>query len=180
MKKIKNKIERKNILEKSAADKTQNNNKSSSSSKKSPVTNNENRLILIIRISGMVKVNKFIEETLYRLKLRRKYSATIIKPTKDILGMIEKVRHYTSFGKIDKETLIKLLKARAQKIDKKSFKAEEIAEELISGKSLKDLGFKPFFRLHPPRGGLKSSKQQFPRGVLGPNKEINKLVERML
>ena len=180
MEKIKNEIERKNVLEKSAADKTQSKNKSSSSSKKSPVTNNENRLILIIRISGMVKVNKFIEETLYRLKLRRKYSATIIKPTKDILGMIEKVRYYTAFGKIDRETLIKLLKARAQKIDKKNFKAEEIAEELILGKSLKELGFKPFFRLHPPRKGLKSSKQQFPRGVLGLNKEINKLVERML
>mgnify|MGYP001570506261 CR=1 FL=1 len=159
MEKIKNKIEGKNVLEKSAADKTP---------------------ILIIRISGMVKVNKFIEETLYRLKLRRKYSATIIKPTKDILGMIEKAKHYTAFGKVDKETLIKLMKARAQRVDKKQFKAEEAAEELISGKSLKELGFKPFFRLHPPRGGLKSSRHPFPEGVLGNNKEINKLVGRML
>lgn len=143
----------------------------------------ENKLIVIIRISGMVKVNKFIEETLYRLKLRRKYSATLIKPTKDISGMIEKVKHYTAFGEIDKETLIKLIKARAQKIDKKEKKinAEEIAEQLISGKSLNELGFKPFFRLHPPRKGLKSSKQPFPKGVLGNNKkDINKLVERML
>ncbi len=140
----------------------------------------ENRLILIIRISGMVKVNKFIEETLYKLRLRKKYSSTLLKPAKDILGMIEKVKYYTSFGEISKETLIKLLKARAQRIDKKSFKAEEVAEELISGKSLKELGFKPFFRLHPPRGGLKNSKEPFPRGVLGHNKEINKLVERML
>lgn len=136
--------------------------------------------ILIIRISGIVKVNKFIEETLYRLKLRKKYSATILKPTKDILGMIEKTKHYVAFGKIEKETLIKLLKARAERIDKKQFKAEETAEELISGRSLRELSFKPFFRLHPPRGGLKSSKHPFPKGVLGDNKEINKLVEKML
>lgn len=176
------KIERKNALEKSEADKTQSKNKNSPSSKKSGVAYNENNLILIIRISGMVKVNKFTEETLYRLKLRRKYSATIIKPTKDILGMIEKVRYHTAFGKINKETLIKLLKARAQRIDKKHFKAEEVAEELISGKSLKELGFKPFFRLHPPRKGI-ASRRQYTRGrggVLGLNKEINELVERML
>lgn len=150
------------------------------SSSKMDRSSNENKLVLVIRISGMVKVNKFVEETLYKLRLRRKYSATIIKPTKDILGMIEKVRHYTSFGKIEKETLIKLLKARAQKIDKKSFKAEEIAEKLISGKSLKELGFKPFFRLHPPRKGIVSKRQYTRGGVLGPNKEINRLVERML
>lgn len=146
--------------------------------KKQEKTNGK-KLILVIRISGMVKVNKSIEETLYRLRLRRKYSATIIKPTKDILGMIKRIMYHVSFGEIDKETLIKLLKARAQRTDKKIFKAEETAEELISGKSLKELGFKPFFRLHPPRKGI-VSKRQYPIGVLGSNKEINKLVERML
>jgi hypothetical protein len=39
---------------------------------------------------------------------------------------------------------------------------------------------KGFFRLHPPRKGIKS-KLQYPKGVLGDNKEsINKLIERML
>lgn len=178
MEKIKNKIEEKNILEKSVINKTQ--NKNSSSSKKSDITNNENKLMLVIRISGLVKVNKFIEDTLYKLRLRRKYSAIVIKPTKDISGMIKKVMHYTSFGEIEKETLIKLLKARAQRVDKKQFKAEEVAEELISGKSLKELGFKPFFRLHPPRKGIRSKILARDGGVLGYNKEINQLVERML
>jgi large subunit ribosomal protein L30 len=94
--------------------------------------------------------------------------------------MIEKVKHYVSFGEIEKETLIKLLKARAQRVDKKQFKAEEVAEELISGKSLNELGFKPFFRLHPPRKGIRSKILAKDGGVLGHNKEINKLVERML
>jgi hypothetical protein len=42
------------------------------------------------------------------------------------------------------------------------------------------MGIKPFFRLHPPRKGI-NSKIQYPKGVLGNNKEdINKLIERML
>jgi large subunit ribosomal protein L30 len=39
---------------------------------------------------------------------------------------------------------------------------------------------KPFFRLHPPRGGI-NSKEKFPKGSLGDNQEkINELVRRML
>jgi large subunit ribosomal protein L30 len=44
------------------------------------------------------------------------------------------------------------------------------------------LNIKPFFRLHPPRGGIDSAKHfGIKKGVLGNNKEsINKLIERML
>ena len=94
--------------------------------------------------------------------------------------MVEKVKYFVAYGEINKEVLAKLIKARAKKMDKKNFNAEEIAEKLIEGENLKKLGFKPFFRLHPPRKGIKS-KIQYPKGVLGNNKEnINKLVERML
>ena len=51
--------------------------------------------------------------------------------------------------------------------------------ELKAGK-MDELSIKPFFRLHPPRGGIKS-KVHFPKGVLGNNKEkINELIMRML
>ncbi len=147
---------------------------------KNKETKNEN-LIVIIRISGMVKVNEDIENALYRLKLRRKYSCVIVKPTKDILGFIKKVKYYIAYGEIDEKTLVELLKARGLKIGGKKIEgAEKIAESLIAGKTLKDLGLKPFFRLHPPRKGIKS-KLQYPKGVLGNNKkDINKLVGRML
>ena len=116
-------------------------------------------LIAIIRIAGMVKVSKDIEDTLYRLRLRRKYVCVVVKPTKDILGMLEKVKYYVAYGEIDKETYDRLVKARGKKVDGK---------------------LKPFFRLHPPRKGIKS-KLQYPKGVLGNHKQdINKLIERML
>jgi large subunit ribosomal protein L30 len=137
-------------------------------------------LLVLIRIHGEVKVKWFIEEALDRLRLRRKYACVIVPNKREFLGMIKKVKHYIAYGEIEKETLIKLMKARAQKIDKKEFDAEKISEEILSGKSLKYLGFKPFFRLHPPRGGIKS-KLLYPEGVLGNNKkDINKLVDRML
>jgi len=117
--------------------------------------------IAIIRISGMVKVPKVIENTLHRLRLRRKYVCVVIDVNnKDIKGLLEKVKHYVAYGTISKETHDKLIKER--------------------GKKDKDGKLKPFFRLHPPRKGIKS-KLQYPKGVLGNNKEdINKLIERML
>ncbi|MGV8152082.1 MAG: uL30 family ribosomal protein [Candidatus Nanoarchaeia archaeon] len=136
--------------------------------------------IVIIRIHGEVKVKEPINEALNRLRLLRKYTATIVQPAKENNGMIEKVKHYIAYGEIDKETLVKLLEARGVRKDKKDFDAEKTADEIIKGKSLKETELKPFFRLHPPRGGIKS-KLIYPKGVLGNNKEnINKLILRML
>ena len=117
--------------------------------------------IAVIRISGMVKVSKDIENALYRLKLRRKYVCVVVDTNNPaVKGLLEKVKYYVAFGTINKEVYDKMVKARGKKDDK--------------GK------LKPFFRLHPPRKGIKS-KLQYPKGVLGNNKDdINKLIERML
>ncbi len=142
---------------------------------------NKKKLIAVIRIHGRVKVPKDIVNTLDRLRLKRKYSCVLIPfSNKNLMGMIKKIRYYIAFGEIEKETLVKLLKARGKKIDKKIFNEEKIADSLINGNSLKKLDFKPFFKLHPPRKGIKS-KLQYPKGVLGNNKkDINKLILRML
>lgn len=141
-----------------------------------------NKLLAVIRISGMVKVKSEIGGTLDRLKLRRKYACVLVNGNdKAVIGMLKKVKFYVAYGAITKDILIKLIKARAQPVDKsKKIDAEKITDELINGKKLNELGLKPFFRLHPPRKGIKS-KLQYPKGVLGDNgKDINKLIERML
>ena len=148
------------------------------------------KLIAAIRIAGEVKKKTNIVETLDRLRLRRKYACTLINfNNKSLMGMLNEVKYYIAFGEIDKNTLIHLLKARAEKIKEsgkiikikeEKINAEEIADKLMNGKKLIELGFKPFFRLHPPRKGIKS-KLQYPKGVLGNNKnDINKLIMRML
>ena len=138
-------------------------------------------MIAVVRITGEVKVKPEIANTLYRLRLRRKYTCVLINSSnKGLMGMLWRVRHSVAYGDIDKEMLVKLLNARGQKTDGKKLNAEDAASELISGKKLEELGFKPFFRLHPPRKGI-DSKIQYPKGVLGNNKnDINKLIERML
>lgn len=112
-------------------------------------------MIAVIRIRGMVGVDRNVEETFNRLRLKRKYSCVVLEPTKENLGRIKKVENLVAFGGINEETYKKLVEKRKTKI-------------------------KNFFRLHPPRKGIKS-KVHFPKGVLGNNQEkINELIERML
>ncbi|MEM4230760.1 MAG: uL30 family ribosomal protein [Candidatus Pacearchaeota archaeon] len=137
----------------------------------------------IIRIHGQVGLKKDIKETLNRLRLRKKYSCVILKESPVIMGMIKKVENFVAYGDIDKETFMELIKKRAKPIDKnKKIDFKQIIEEFFEkqNKKLEDLNAKPFFSLHPPRGGIKT-KQKFPKGVLGNHKEkINELIMRML
>jgi len=117
-------------------------------------------MIIAIRISGLVNVPDKVQESLFRLRLRRKYSAILLEETPENKKILAKLRNYLSYGKLNDETLASLLKERG-----KGKKKEEIK----------------FFRLHPPRKGIDAKKHAGVRkGVLGYNKEINELVGRML
>lgn len=138
-------------------------------------------MICVIRIRGRVNLNKNTKETLERLRLGKKYTCVVINPNKEQSGMIKKMRDLVAFGEISKDVFEKLIETRGQRLDKKKkVDSKKIIEELEKGKSYGELGLKPFFRLHPPRGGI-NSKVHFPKGVLGNNGEkINELVLRML
>lgn len=138
-------------------------------------------MILIIRIAGLVEINQDIQEALFRLRMRRKYSAVLMKETPANLALLQKIRNFVAYGKVDSETLAQLLLKRGVPVGNKKLDLLKASDELEK-KSLEELGFKPFFRLHPPRGGI-DSKLHFgvKKGVLGDNKEkINDLVRRML
>ncbi len=141
--------------------------------------------IAVIRIRGQVGLKKEIAETLNRLRLRRKYSCVVFEnPTKVQLGMIKKVRDFVAYGEINEETLKNLIEKRGQLISKKKDipNSEEVIKGLHEGKKFEDFNLKPFFRLHPPRGGIESKKHfSVGKGVLGDNKDkINDLIRRML
>ena len=136
-------------------------------------------MIVVIRIAGMVGVPKTEEDVLFNLRLRRKYSCVLTKDRK----ILENIKNRISFGEIDNETLKLLISKRGEKPEGKKLEesADLIVKKLEEGKSLKEIGLKPFFRLHPPIGGFKKrSRLPFPRGVLGENKNINELLRRML
>ncbi len=139
-------------------------------------------MILVIRISGAVDNKKEIEETLFRLRLRKKYTAALILPTENNLKILKKLRNHIAYGDINKETLLMLIEKRGVFIsNSKKGISEKIIEQLEKNPLKSDI--KPFFRLHPPRGGI-DSKKHFgvsKKAVLGDNKEkINELARRML
>lgn len=141
-------------------------------------------MIVVIRISGLVNRTEEVENAFYRLRLRRKFSCVVIPETKENVGKIMKLRNFIAYGKIDNETLKLLIEKRGKSLNNKKIDADKIANEIINnktGKNLKELGIKPFFRLHPPIGGVKSSKMYYPKGILGNhNEKINDLIRRML
>lgn len=143
--------------------------------------------ILLLRIRGMVDVRREIKKTLDMLRLRKKFVAVIVDDTKEMKGMINRAKDYLAYQILDEKTLVLLLTKRAKlvggkdaKIDEK--KISEFAKKFLDNKAeLDELKIKPFFSLHPPRGGFKKGiKHAYPKGVLGNNPGLNKLIERML
>lgn len=139
-------------------------------------------MIAVIRIAGMVEIEGGVQETLNRLRLRRKYSLVLLEDNQTNLKILKHLRNHVAYGKIDSKTIEKLIEIRAEPL-KKSEKVDVkkvIAE--IGKKDYDSLGIKPFFRLHPPRGGIESKKHfGVGKGVLGDNGEkINLLIGRML
>ena len=136
-------------------------------------------MIAVIRISGAVEINRDIEETLRRIRLHRKYSCTILQNTPENLKLLRGIRDFVAYGRLNKETLLLILEKR---LKNKKVNAEKIAQDLEK-KPINKLDIKPFFRLHPPRGGI-DSKKHFgvtKKSVLGDNREaINDLIRRML
>ncbi len=141
-------------------------------------------MIAAVRIKGRVNIPREIETTLNMLRLRQKFACSIYKEKPEILGMLEKVKSYISYGKIDDATLKQLLLKRGRKIGNKKLMEKEVDEILknIKEKSAKEWGIKPFFRLAPPRGGFKKNfKLLWPKGIRGNiGDKINELIKSMI
>ena len=154
-------------------------------------------LMAVVRIRGRVGIKPDIRHTLEMLRIRRKFWATVVPATPSYRGMLHKVKDYTTYGEIDKETLVELLKYRGEltnggrltdewlRENTEFGSIEELAEALLEGRAyLHKLGWlKPYFRLTPPKGGFKrTTKRAFSDGgELGyRGNEINKLLRRMI
>ncbi|MCE4598959.1 MAG: 50S ribosomal protein L30 [Desulfurococcales archaeon] len=158
-------------------------------------------LYIAIRLRGEADVNPDIEKTLYLLRLRQRYAASIYHDSlPGIKDMIKKAEDWITWGEIDVDTLAELLRTRGRLKGDKPLTDEwvkenlglqngivELAEKLVKGEihyhRLEEKGIKPFFRLHPPRGGFKKTIKRHYKagGELGyRGQNINSLVRRML
>jgi len=136
--------------------------------KESAVKKTPEKKIAAIRIRGMIGIIKGTKDTLTMLKLYRKNSCVVLNSTPSILGMLNKVKDYITWGEIDEETLKLLKEKRSEKTKNKEGKEIE----------------KGFFRLHPPRGGFERKGIKFSfkaGGVLGyRGNKINDLIKKMM
>ena len=158
-------------------------------------------LYAIIRIRGTVDVHPDVEKTLYLLRLRQKFAASLYPDSlPGLRGMLLKVENWATWGEINAETLEELIRRRGRLRGDKPITDEwireklgleggirELSEKLVKGEilyhKLESYGVKPFFRLHPPRGGFKGSIKKHYKmggelGYRGP--AINDLIKRML
>lgn len=153
-------------------------------------------MYVVIRIRGSVRVRNRLKDTLEMLRLHRVNHAVIIPEGKQYRNMIRKVEPFLTYGEINVEMLEKMLAKRGRTETGKKLTSEflkkikfasmkELAEAIISGKTtLKKLGIKPVFRLHPPKKGhmRKGIKKNYSLGGAAGYRasDINVLVKKMI
>ncbi|AKB55590.1 MULTISPECIES: 50S ribosomal protein L30 [Methanosarcina] len=149
----------------------------------------------IVRLRGQVNVRYTIEDTMKMLRLHKVNHCVLVPEDPHFKGMVQKVKDYVAFGKIDANTLAEILENRGRLEGDTRLTEEYIrentaydsiqafAEAVVEGEAtLKDVPkLKPVFRLHPPRkghAGIKRTVQQ--GGELGDHGDgINALLHKM-
>lgn len=168
-------------------------------------------VIAAIRIRGLADVRPDVEHTLRLLRLRRRFTCSIYVLNDSIKGMLKVAEGWLTWGELDRQTLIHLLRTRGRIVGDKPLtddyvrkygwsSIEELVDaymggvvkrlwcrknekpKIVNGKATCIPGLKPFFRLHPPKGGFKGSVKK-PYGAGGElgyrGKAINELIMRM-
>lgn len=150
--------------------------------------------LLVVRLRGTVNVPHWAKMTLRLLNLDRRFRATLVTDSPSVMGMLKKVKDYVAWSAADVELIKSLLEKRGRisrnkqltvdvvkelGFDDISSLAASLAEGKVSLNRLKPI--KPFFALHPPRGGFPSSSRRlYKEGILGENPELPKIVSAML
>jgi large subunit ribosomal protein L30 len=141
-------------------------------------------MIAVVRLRGRVRISRKVVYTFELLRLRRVNHCVVLKDSKEVRGMLNKVKDYATFGEVDDKLLKELVGRRGRKAGGKRLDKKDVTKMLkLLGepKKLVEASFKPVFRLRPPKKGLKSKKKHFPQGDLGyRGKNINELLERMI
>jgi large subunit ribosomal protein L30 len=152
--------------------------------------------LLVVNMRGLVNTRKPVRKTLEQLHLLRRFNATIVPDTPAYRGMLKSAKEHLAWYEADFEIVEKLIRSKAESSNGRKVPEEELprranyssldelARDVASGKLKLDdaQGFRSFFRLKPPRGGFKrSSRRLFTQGgILGWNKELPQMIEKMI
>ena len=150
----------------------------------------------VIRVRGHSKIKEDIEDTMGLMNLTRPNHCVVLPENDSVRGMLYKTKDYVTWGEVDETTLAKMIKFRGRMegdvpIDDEAVKSSSKYTSIIAlARAVKKgevtyasiVGFKPIFRLRPPRKGFEGNKRSYQNGgALGyRGKDINALIERML
>lgn len=152
-------------------------------------------MIAIIRIRGSTGIKPVAEKTMELLNLNRINHMVLFNESDSINGMLKRAKDYVTWGEIDKETLVLLLKDRIllkgrKKLNDEYLKTlgynsfEDFADALLNNKTkiknIEDLI--PVIRLNPPKGGYEAIQKPFyEKGSSGyRGDKINILIKKMI
>lgn len=114
--------------------------------------------IAIVRVRGQVRIRHDLVRAMEQLNLRKRHNATVVEETPSVLGQLNKVQSFITWGPVTEAT-IKMLAPRSRNEGK-------------------------FFAMQPPRKGYgrKGIKRPFANGGALGNRgdKINDLLTRMM
>ncbi|MCI4456075.1 MAG: 50S ribosomal protein L30 [Sulfolobus sp.] len=153
-------------------------------------------MLAIVRIRGYAGAPWYINDTLKMLRLSKKFNAMVYPKTDSIEGMLRKAEPYITWGELNLEGAIALVKRLRIKggtsldsipelKEKGITNEQELAKAIIEGTVLihkMDNVFSLPIRLHPPSGGFKGkiNRPYKLKGEFGyRGDKINELLVRM-
>ena len=152
--------------------------------------------LAVIKLRSAINARGDAKDAMEMMGLTRVNHCVIVDDDPSHLGTLQKVKDYVTWGEINKDTLEKLLRKRGRIVGDKRVTDETIKSgakaqtisDLVSAVSSGEMsldeikGLKKVFRLHPPRGGYKSTKRSVRNlGDLGYRGErINELILSMI
>ena len=152
-------------------------------------------LLLVVNLHGAINSSSAVREALQQLKVKRKFSASVVGDDSPTLGTLKLCKDYIAWSPVDAQLLTELLEKKgmasttrpldAAALKKMGFKkpgdiAQKMVKEQVRMSAVE--GLVPYFRLPPPKGGFKRSlrRQYTEKGTLGANPNLEEIVRRML
>ena len=132
----------------------------------------------VIRVRGQPDVNRDVEYTMGLLGDTRVNHCVVVPEDDSTKGMLQKVKDYCTWGEINQETLVALIRTRGKLTGDKDL-TEDHLKEVSEFKTYEDLSkaiiedsyrlrdiesAKPVFRLHPPIKGYEGNIRSYKTG----------------
>lgn len=152
----------------------------------------------VVRVRGSEQAGEKVQRTLKQLRLNKINHLVFVRNDPTMLGMLETVKDYVTWGEISAEMIAKILIKRGEPVGKRRRLNDEFVKDnnekfksvLSFAKAIQAdearldsvRNLQPVIRLHSPRGGYENVKKPYRMGgSLGyRGKDMEALLERMI